>query len=111
MGSGKTVASPGAATEKRRLASRRKFVSLQDPTLGGGKCEFPAKEGDQLATREDAGPGEGGGEVQLLRSIIFPNFTCFSSMSKILLSFILVSPAIQTFRKKGRNLDNFKYTL
>ena len=65
MGSGKTVASPGAATEKRRLTSRRKFVSLQDPTLGGGKCEFPAEEGDQPATSEDAGLGEGGGEVQL----------------------------------------------
>ena len=75
------MASPGAATEKRRLTSRRKFVSLQDPTLGGGKREFPAKEGDQFATREAAGPGEGGGEVQLDQPCLLYNFlnlTCFS---------------------------------
>ena len=76
MGSGKTVASPGAATEKRRLSSRIKSVSLQDPTLGGGKYEFPAKEGDQPAAREPACPGEGGGEVSLLHSIISQNFSC-----------------------------------
>merc|ERR1712130_152299 len=68
MGFGKTLASIGAAGKKRRSSSRRRhqLLSLQDQTLGGGKHEFPAKEGDQpTRSREPASPGEGRGEVQL----------------------------------------------
>ena len=66
MGFGKTLASIGAAGKKRRISSRRRhqLLSLQDQTLGGGKREFPAKEGDQpTRSREPASPGEGRGEV------------------------------------------------
>ena len=66
LGCGKTVANGGAATKKRRFSSRNKFVSPQDPTLGGEKYEFPAKEGGQPSNREpDASPKQGGGEVPL----------------------------------------------
>ena len=65
MGFGKTLASIGAASKKRRISSRRRhqLLSLQDQTLGGGKHELPAKEGDQPRSREPASPGEGRGEV------------------------------------------------